>query len=215
MDREQFKKEFEQFSKEFNEELKRGLIDGVIMGSGKGEKLSLNKEDAERFFKELFSLADSFGAMNKKEGTKDNDFSSSIFKTPLYQIMKKEYAQFINSNYKQSDYYSNLISDKAFEGFYSEFLVSLGSFMDEYVDASIKKMIKEEGASIRFSPVKSREEAILALLSGKIVIDETMKRDGTSFYAYKDGSFYRIEADRRPIVVDIGKVDAKEFFVMQ
>ena len=58
MDREQFKKEFEQFSKEFNEELKRGLIDGVIMGSGKGEKLSLNKEDAERFFKELFSLAD-------------------------------------------------------------------------------------------------------------------------------------------------------------
>jgi hypothetical protein len=76
-------------------------------------------------------------------------------------------------------------------------------------------MEKEERVVIRFSPLGSRNDAVLALLSGKIVIDETMRRDGKNFYTYKDGSFYRIEDGKRPVIVDFGKLISKEFFVIQ
>ena len=76
MDREQFKKEFEQFSKELNEEFKNGLIDGVLITKGGNKNHLFNKEEARQFFDELFSLADEFEAMNKKDCMKENYFSS-------------------------------------------------------------------------------------------------------------------------------------------
>ena len=215
MDREQFKKEFEQFSKELNEEFKNGLIDGVLITKGGNKNHLFDKEEARRFFDKIFSLADEFEEMNKKDGVKENDFSSFSFRTKLYQAVREEYSRFINSKYRQNKYYSSLNDEKVFEKFYTNFFDNVGVYIEEYVETVIKQMEKEERVVIRFSPLGSRNDAVLALLSGKIVIDETMRRDGKNFYTYKDGSFYRIEDGKRPVIVDFGKLISKEFFEIQ
>ena len=214
MDREQFKKEFEQFSKEINKELKNGLIDGVLITKGENKNHLFNKEEVRQFFEGLFSLADEFEEMNKEERMKENDFSSLSSKSKLYQAMREEYGRFIKLNYSRNKYYSKLKDDKTFETFYDNFVVNLGG-IKEYVDAIIKKSIEEDKPSIQVLLLGSRDEAVLALLSGKLVIDETMEKDGKSFYAYKDGIFYRIEEGTKPVVVDIGKIISKNFFVLQ
>lgn len=215
MDREQFKKEFEQFSKELNEEFKNGLIDGVLITKGGNKNHLFNKEEARQFFDKLFSLADEFEAMNKKDCMKENYFSSLSSKSKLYQAMREEYDRFINLCYKQNKYYSKLTDDNSFRGFYESFASNLGATIKEYVDTVIKKAMEDNQSAIRVLPLGNRDEAVLALLSGKIVVDETMKKDGKTFYAYKDGTFYRVDDGNRPIVVDIGKIISKNFFVLQ
>lgn len=215
MDREQFKKEFEQFSKELNEEFKNGLIDGVLITKGENKNHLFNKEEVRQFFEGLFSLADEFEELNKKECMKENDFSSLSSKSKIYQAMREEYDRFINQCYKQNKYYSKLNDDKTFRGFYESFASNLGATIKEYVDTVIKKAMEDNQSTICVLPLGNRDEAVLALLSGKLVVDETMEKDGKSFYAYKDGIFYRIEEGNKPIVVDIGKIISKNFFVLQ
>lgn len=215
MDREQFKKEFEQFSKELNEEFKNGLIDGIIITKGENKNHLFSKEEVRQFFEDLFSLANEFEEMNKKECMKENDFSSLSSKSKLYQAMREEYDRFIDRCYNQNKYYSKLNDNETFRVFYESFASNLGTTIKEYVDAVIKKAMEDNQSTIHVLPLGNRDDAVLALLSGKFVIDETMEKDGKSFYAYKDGIFYRIEKGTKPVVVDIGKIISKNFFVLQ
>lgn len=190
MDKEQLKKDYDEFAK---------FLEDFILTMNKKNKMSDGKNPLW------------FMSVPYKKNTLNDD---SCPRTFLFQEVQKEYRNFISRHYRTNEHYSKLIDDKTFKEFFDDFSTS---FVDLIADFAKKKIDKfeSEKPSIKLSPLRNRDEAIFALLSGSLVVDETMKKDGKNFYQYKNGIFYRMEEGKNPVVTDIGKITSKNFAVIQ
>ena len=217
MDKSEFDKRFAEFSKGFNEAF-----------GYDGKRPHFDMSQAGAFFQDLFSLADEINRINKERFKKKASFPSqeNIGEhdrvSRLYAAVQKEFQDVLEREFSNDTdgIYPYLLDkalfDKHFNIFYSRFFSSLIQSIKAYLPEMIEdaKKVKTEKELNRVLPLANLEAAVIAVLNGKLVIDSSMPKDGSVFYSYLDGAFYRVVSGERPVVVDMTKLKDKEFFVL-
>ena len=217
MDKSEFDKRFAEFSKRFNE---------AFGYDGKHPRFDMS--EAGSFFQDLFSLADEINRINKERFEKKASFPSQENigehdrMSRLYVAVQKEFQGVLEREFSNDTdgVYPYLLDktlfDKHFNKFYTHFFSSLMRSIKAYLPEMIEdaKKAKTEKEPNRVLPLANLEAAVIAVLSGKLVIDDSMPKDGSVFYSYLDGAFYRVVSGEIPVVVDMTKLKDKEFFVL-
>ena len=183
-------------------------------------RLIQDKNDFESFFEHLsknfqdsMSAYQDFVRVMEEKKKKQSERSASLFgKTGLYIPLRNEYDRVLMKKVKDDKVLRALLSDTCYNAFYKELYTTFIEMLNRLIETGMKEAKKTP--SFKLFPLSGKEEAVLAILSGKFIVDETMPPDGKTFYAYKNGSFYRVEEGVRPVIVDFNKLTAKKFFIL-
>lgn len=179
-----------------------------------------DKNDFEKFFEHLsknfqesMSAYQDFVRLMEEKKQKRSERPAGLFgKTGLYIPLRTEYDRVLMKKVKDEELLRALLSDTCYNAFYKELYTTFIEMVTHLVETGVKEAKKTP--SFKLFPLSGKEDAVLAILSGKLIVDETMPPDGKTFYAYKNGSFYRVEEGSRPVIVDFNKLTSKKFFVL-
>jgi len=179
-----------------------------------------DKNDFESFFEHLsknfqdsMSAYQDFVRVMEEKKQKQSERPASLFgKTGVYIPLRNEYDRVLMKKVKDDEVLRALLSDTCYNAFYKELYTTFVEMLNRLIETGVKEAKKTP--SFKLFPLSGKEEAVLAILSGKLIVDETMPPDGKTFYAYENGSFYRVEEGARPVIVDFNKLTAKKFFVL-